>query len=79
MGLYLVDLFRDRARRHPKFVSGDWSEQDVIENLLAAFEQPGSTDGVVSLEEFLDYYAAVSACVQDDSYFESHLKACWGV
>lgn len=74
-----LDLFEDRAKRHPKYQDGEWNEMEVVENLLTAFKQPQSKRGVVTLQEFKDYYAAVSASVQDDVYFETHLKVCWGV
>lgn len=76
---FITALFAERAKRHPRYESGEWGEEEVVANLLAAFEQPDSKDGVVSEEEFIDYYSAVSTCVQDDAYFESSLKSCWGV
>lgn len=77
--LSLSALFAERAKRHPRYESGEWGEEEVVSNLLAAFEQPESRDGVVSEQEFIDYYAAVSTCVQDDAYFEASLRSCWGV
>ena len=34
--------------KHPKFISGEWSETRVFETFLASFDTPNQSDGVVS-------------------------------
>lgn len=34
-------------------------------------------DGVVTFEEFLDYYKDVSASIDSDQYFEVMMKNAW--
>jgi len=33
----------------------------------------------VSLAEFRDYYNNLSACIEDNTYFEAIIKNVWGI
>jgi hypothetical protein len=37
------------------------------------------SDGVIDLEEFNDYYAAISASVDSDEVFAAIIKSAWKV
>ncbi|XP_060602658.1 calcyphosin-like protein [Ruditapes philippinarum] len=80
--LKLEDLkivYSTNARRHPKFVSGEWTEEQVLRNFLDSIDTPGNPDGKVTREEFMNYYAGVSSTVDDDSYFDLMMRACYGL
>lgn len=34
-------------------------------------------DGVITLEEFMDYYGFISASIDNDQYFELMMNNCW--
>lgn len=34
-------------------------------------------DGIVTLDEFIDYYQDVSASIDDDGYFEHMMRSAW--
>lgn len=66
-----------KADFHPKYQNGEWSKKDVILNFLKTFEAEKSQDGKVYFEEFLNYYAGVSASIDDDAYFDLMMRNCW--
>lgn len=72
-------VYSANARRHPRYVSGEWSEEEVLRNFLDSIDTPGNPDGKVTREEFLNYYAGVSVTVDDDSYFDLTMRACYGL
>ncbi|KAK7893278.1 hypothetical protein WMY93_022430 [Mugilogobius chulae] len=49
-------------KTHPKVISGQWSEEGAMKAFLSAFESPGEKDGVITLEELMNYYAGVIEC-----------------
>lgn len=53
------------VRKHPKFMNGEWTKEQVLENFLKTFETKGDEDGQVTWDEFLNYYAGVSASVDN--------------
>jgi hypothetical protein len=65
------------ARRHPDVMAGKRSEEEVLREFLETFEVGGSKDGVVTLSEFENYYANVSASIDGDDYFELVLTNAW--
>ncbi|XP_053386850.1 calcyphosin-like protein [Mercenaria mercenaria] len=80
--LKLEDLkivYSQNAKKHPKFISGEWTEEQVLRYFLDSIDTPGNPDGKVTREEFMDYYAGVSATVDDDSYFDLMMRACYGL
>lgn len=72
-------VYSTNARQHPKFVSGEWTEEQVLRNFLDSIDTPGNPDGKVTREEFMNYYAGVSSTVDDDSYFDLMMRACYGL
>lgn len=60
-------------------MSGEWSIERVLETFLDAFDSAEDKDGSVTRLEFLQYYAAVSTTVDDDSYFDLMMRSSWGL
>ena len=69
------------ASRHPAVLEGRKTERQVLEEFLATFEMAlsGVADGIVTLEEFLEYYTSISASVDNDDYFEQMMDASWNI
>ncbi|PAA68060.1 hypothetical protein BOX15_Mlig017698g2 [Macrostomum lignano] len=65
------------ARQHPKYQNGEWSEDQVFTEFLKTFEAPNTTDGVVTWEEFLNYYSGISNSIDHDSYFDLMMRNSW--
>ncbi|KAI8115252.1 calcyphosin-like isoform X1 [Lucilia cuprina] len=59
------------AREHPKFKSGEKTEDEILTDFLHNFEGGrGNLDGKVTKEEFVNYYATISASIDNDEYFQ---------
>ena len=49
--LYMCCLYRSvyNARKHPKFMNGEWTEAECFKHFLATFEAPEEKDGKVNV------------------------------
>ncbi|KAJ6664212.1 hypothetical protein lerEdw1_008430 [Lerista edwardsae] len=65
------------SQSHPKFQSGEWTEDQVFRTFLDNFDSPNDKDGKVTAEEFLNYYSGVSASIDSDEYFVDMVKRAW--
>lgn len=65
------------ASHHPKYVSGEWTEDQVFLKFLENFDTPGEPDGIVTYDEFTNYYAGVSASIDNDIYFDVMMRKAW--
>merc|ERR1712178_604293 len=64
-------------RHHKKYKSGEYTEDDVFREFLTSFDTPGEADGIVTWEEFLNYYNGVSASIDKDVYFDVMMRNAW--
>lgn len=51
-------------------MSGVQSEEVILQKFIAHFEEHGHEDAEITREDFENYYAALSASVDDDTYFD---------
>jgi len=63
---------------HPKFKTGEMSKTDVLNDFMGQWDTL-KQDGVVTLEEFEEYYADVSASIDEDDYFELMMRNAWHI
>jgi hypothetical protein len=84
--LTLADLAgRYDAKRHPKVLAGEMTEEQALQEFLDAFEgshlgdgkEKGKGDKVVTYDEFEEYYMGVSSSVDDDEYFALVMTSAW--
>jgi len=69
-----------KATEHPKYKNGEWEEIDVFNAFLKSFEPDEATrDGKVTEEEFINYYAGVSASIDNDAYFNLMMRNSWKI
>lgn len=69
------------AKKHPAVLEGRKTERQILEEFLATFEMAlsGVADGIVTKEEFLEYYTSVSASIDNEDYFEQMINGSWNI
>uniref|UniRef100_A0A7S3KF90 EF-hand domain-containing protein n=1 Tax=Euplotes crassus TaxID=5936 RepID=A0A7S3KF90_EUPCR len=64
------------ASQHPDVMDGKKTEQEVILEFMQKWDTQ-EKDGIITIEEFYDYFSDVSASVDTDEYFEAMMKSAW--
>lgn len=65
------------AEGHPAVLRGETSAAAVQSEFASTFNDETNPDGKVSRQEFLEYYAGVSAASNDDNTFVALLRGVW--
>jgi Ca2+-binding EF-hand superfamily protein len=63
---------------HPDVMSGEKTEDQVLSEFMEQWDTL-EQDGVVTFEEFCDYYKDVSCSIDDDDYFELMIRNAWKI
>ncbi|GBG31649.1 Calcium-dependent protein kinase [Hondaea fermentalgiana] len=64
--------------QHPDFKAGTKTKTQVLREFLDSFDGL-EKDGVVTQDEFFDYYKGLSASIDDDNYFELMMRNAWHI
>lgn len=77
----LIDVYN--VEKHPEYLQGKKTKEQVLTEFMGTFEQysdiRGLGDGVITQEEFIDYYNFISASIDNDQYFELMMNNCWRI
>ena len=67
------------ADKHPAVVSGLQTPDEVMQEFLSTFDGhgEGAGDGMVTEQEFLDYYRGISMVIDEDDHFELLVRNAW--
>lgn len=65
-----------KSQAHPKVVSGEITEDEAFLEFLTNFGDKNN-DGQISMQEWADYYSAVSACINDDDHYNMLMSQAW--
>ena len=63
--------------QHPEVVNQTKTEQEVLNDFKADWDKDG--DGTITLSEWNDYYADISASIDGDDYFELLIRNAWHI
>ena len=64
------------AEKHPKFISGEMSQEQIFDEFLAHIGDKNK-DGIITQKEWLEYYAGNSASIDNDEHFVELIKNAW--
>lgn len=64
------------ASQHPDVKDGKKTPDQVFAEFMSQWDTQ-EADGVVTFEEFCEYYEAISASVDTDVQFEAIIKSAW--
>mmetsp|Transcript_6765 Transcript_6765/g.11360 ORF Transcript_6765/g.11360 Transcript_6765/m.11360 type:complete len:793 (-) Transcript_6765:183-2561(-) len=65
------------ASQHPEVTMGTKTELEVLIEFLDTFDVGGVKDGIVTRQEFVNYYANLGASIDNDDYFELMIRNAW--
>ena len=64
--------------QNPEFLEGRKTRDEILGEFLNNFDGPrGNNDGVVTLQEFEDYYSDLGMSTPSDEYFVRMLETTW--
>jgi Ca2+-binding EF-hand superfamily protein len=64
------------ASKHPDVISGKRTQEEILGEFLNTFDGVDK-NGKVTYAEFSEYYANLSASIDDDDYFELMMRNAW--
>lgn len=63
---------------NPDYIEGRKSREQILTEFLSNFEgAKGNRDGIVTKDEFFDYYTDLSMSVPSDEYFVRMMESTW--
>lgn len=60
--------------KHPRYQNGDYTKSSIFEKILTNF-----ANNIITKEDFLNYYAAISAQIEKDLYFDLLMRECYNL
>ncbi|KAA3682084.1 uncharacterized protein DEA37_0004230 [Paragonimus westermani] len=65
------------CKKHPKYLNGEKTEDEIFIEFLRTFQPEDSADDTVQKDEFFNYYAGLSASIDNDAYFDLILRTAY--
>lgn len=67
------------ASKHPEVLAKRKTANQVLREFLDTFDVGGTKDGIVTRQEFQNYYHNISASIDNDDYFELMMRNAWHI
>ena len=73
------------ASKHPDVKTGKKTEDEVLKEFLETFELHHNilhgyqSDGLVTMDEFIEYYTNISSNIDSDPYFDLLMNNAWNL
>ena len=64
------------ASQHPEVIEGKKTPDEVYPDFMSQWDTQVA-DGIVTFEEFLEYYEGVSCSIDRDDYFTLMMQRAW--
>jgi Ca2+-binding EF-hand superfamily protein len=64
---------------HPDFKSGKKTKEQILREMMDVFDVGGEKDGIISRQEFRNYYQQISAGIDNDNMFELMVRNAWHI
>ena len=79
-GVITIDDLVDRydVTSNPAYQAGKITKKQAYEEFMSQWDRL-EKDGIVTREEFEDYYKGISASIDDDTYFELMIRNAWRI
>lgn len=65
--------------KHPEVIKGEKTPEEVVKEFASMWDDSTAPDGIVTMDEFLNYYKDVSASIDSDEYFELMMRNAWHI
>lgn len=66
--------------QHREFIEGTKTKDEILDEFLNSFDGcRGNNDGVVSKDEWLEYYTDLSVSIPSDDYFVQMMESTWNI
>lgn len=66
--------------KNKEFAEGKKTREDILKEFLDNFEGArGNKDGIITKEEFVDYYTDLSLMISSDDYFVEMMESVWTI
>ncbi|XP_060551463.1 calcyphosin-like protein isoform X2 [Ruditapes philippinarum] len=65
------------VKKHKKYLNGEWTEDQCLREFLDSFDTPNEKDGVITKDEFENYYSGLSASIDSDAYFDLVMRSAY--
>jgi Ca2+-binding EF-hand superfamily protein len=64
--------------KNPEFIKGKKSREQILSEFLNQFEgAKGNRNGIISKQEFFDYYTDLAMSTPSDEYFVKMMESVW--
>jgi len=64
--------------KNKDFIEGKKTKQEILNEFINNFEgAKGNKDGIITKEEYMDYYTDISMTIPNDDYFVGVIESVW--